>query len=273
MRWTNWVLLAATGISSASALGRDIIMRTERVSPGWVLVADDRTTSAPEQNARGYVANAPHPRQKGTYLGVSASPAPTVIRKQLALPEGMGLVVDIVVPNSPAAEAGLREFDVMQKLDDQLLVNPEQLAVLVRSHKPGEEIKLTVFREGRLTTLTAKLTEHEIEPIRGEMPDWLRTNPNNSELQWFQFGGPNTRLSANSLTWIDGDRDYTLSTDAQHHQKFTVKNKAGDVVFDGNIDTEKERESLPADLRQKLDHLKLDLSGSLDKPRTDAPAK
>ena len=100
---------------------------------------------------------------KGTYLGVETSEPPTVLRKHLGLHKGMGLVIDGVMPGSPAAEAGLKEYDVVQKLDDQLIVNYEQFTVLIRDHKPGDEVKLAAIHEGKPVTLTAKLVEHEIE--------------------------------------------------------------------------------------------------------------
>jgi hypothetical protein len=100
---------------------------------------------------------------KGTYLGVATSEPPTVLRKQLGLHEGMGLVVDAVVPDSPAAKAGLKEYDVVQKIDDQLIVNYEQFTVLVRDHKPGDDVKLGVIHEGKPVVLTAKLIEHDVE--------------------------------------------------------------------------------------------------------------
>jgi hypothetical protein len=44
--------------------------------------------------------------EKGAYLGVSTTPAPQVLRQQLSLPRGVGLVVDSVAPKSPAEQAG-----------------------------------------------------------------------------------------------------------------------------------------------------------------------
>ena len=99
--------------------------------------------------------------EKVTFLGIGASPAPEILIHQLHLPADFGLAVDEVVPESPADKAGLKEFDLIQKLDDQLLVDNRQLTVLVRSHKPGETVSLTVIREGKPLTLKAKLGEHE----------------------------------------------------------------------------------------------------------------
>src|SRR5205085_1498555 len=81
-------------------------------------------------------------------------------------------------PRPPAAEAGLKQYDVLHKIDDQILVNEQQLAVLVRAHKPSEEVKLTVIRDGKPQTLTAKLAEKDLPPLDvlrlGELHDLER---------------------------------------------------------------------------------------------------
>src|SRR5579862_3142527 len=101
MRWMNWMILAAAGISSAPVLAGDVTPR-ENKPQNMVIVIDDK--GAEFRNIAPKDPPAEH--QKGAYLGVSSSPAPPVVRKQLGLPEGMGLVVDIVMPESPAATAG-----------------------------------------------------------------------------------------------------------------------------------------------------------------------
>src|SRR5687768_16620703 len=67
--------------------------------------------------------------ERGSYLGVACSPVSEVLRRQLKLPEGTGLVVDYVEPESPAQTAGIDPHDVLIRLNEQILVNPPQLAV------------------------------------------------------------------------------------------------------------------------------------------------
>jgi hypothetical protein len=103
--------------------------------------------------------------EKCAYLGLAAAPAPRPLRRQVDLPQGVGLVVEAIVPGSPAADAGLRVDDLLHKLNDQILVNPQQLAVLVRTFKPGDTLRLTVVRAGKPVELTAKLVEKELRPL------------------------------------------------------------------------------------------------------------
>src|SRR5438270_2763015 len=100
--------------------------------------------------------------EKGAWMGVGVSRVPTALGKQLRMPKGTGLVVGVVEPEGPADKAGLQEDDVIQKLNDQILVNEQQLDVLVRTFKVGDEVKLGIIREGKPQTITVKLVAHEL---------------------------------------------------------------------------------------------------------------
>ncbi len=100
--------------------------------------------------------------EKAAFIGVATAEVPGMLRDQLKLPRGMGLVVQFVVKDSPAGEAGLRANDVLEKLDDQLLVNGPQFAVLVRAKKPGASVALTIIRGGERSVVNVKLGEKEM---------------------------------------------------------------------------------------------------------------
>jgi hypothetical protein len=105
----------------------------------------------------------PGKMEKVTYLGAVTTAAPAAMREQLKLAPGVGLVVDRVEPNTPAEKAGLKQHDLIEKLDDQLLINPEQLATLLRSKKPGDEVTLGIVRQGEHQSVKAKLEEKEVD--------------------------------------------------------------------------------------------------------------
>ena len=98
---------------------------------------------------------------KSPYLGVVTSPVPPQLRAQLDLPEGMGLSVDAVAAGSPAEQAGIRQFDVLKKFNDQMLCTQDQLAVLVKSAGKGGKADLTVLRGGKEQKITATIGEHD----------------------------------------------------------------------------------------------------------------
>jgi C-terminal processing protease CtpA/Prc len=106
-------------------------------------------------------------RVKATYLGVEASAADDTLRAQLKLPQGVGLAVRHVDVTRPAHSAGVQEHDVLYKLNDQLLINPEQLLVLIRTFKPDDKIELSVIREAQPVKLTATLVQKEVAAWQG----------------------------------------------------------------------------------------------------------
>ncbi len=106
-------------------------------------------------------------KEKVTFLGVETAPVNRTLAAQLGISRDTGLVVVRVSEKSPAAEV-LKEDDVLTKIDDQILVNQQQLGVLVRSRKEGDEVKLTVVRGGKEMTVRAKLATHEVPKMAGD---------------------------------------------------------------------------------------------------------
>lgn len=92
--------------------------------------------------------------QLGDYwLGVAVEPVTPAMRSQLGLPDEQGLMVENVQPNSPAAKAGIQNYDVLVKGNDKPLKHPRELVQLINQVKEG---KLTVdlVRGGKHQTMS-----------------------------------------------------------------------------------------------------------------------
>ncbi|HEV3148641.1 MAG TPA: PDZ domain-containing protein, partial [Chthoniobacterales bacterium] len=121
------------------------------------------------------------PKIPVTFLGVETSEVPNVVSEQLGLAKGFGLVVDYVVPDGPAAAAGVQQNDIIKMLNDQILTEPDQLSKLVRSYSEGTTVTLTVLRKGQEQKITVKLTKREV-PQRREF------GPGRHRHEDFSFG-------------------------------------------------------------------------------------
>ena len=102
------------------------------------------------------------PKVPVTFLGVETSSVPRVLSEQLGLQKGFGLVVDYVVPDGPAAAAGVKQNDIIKMLNDQILMEPDQLAKLVRSYQEGTNVTLTILRKNAEQKITVKLGKKEV---------------------------------------------------------------------------------------------------------------
>jgi len=111
------------------------------------------------------------PEMKATpFIGVMTRPLSAEVRAQTGLPEGFGLLVEEVLPESPAKTAGLLQHDVLVLLGDQRLVNTEQLAALVRSNAKDSEIVFTIRRAGAEQKVTVKVGEKMMPAMQFEGP-------------------------------------------------------------------------------------------------------
>jgi putative serine protease PepD len=81
------------------------------------------------------------------YLGVSNSDSQ----------DNSGAVVQDVVPNGPAAKAGLRQGDKITAVNDKAILSSDDVSATVTALKPGQQAKLTVIRGGNRRTLTVEL--------------------------------------------------------------------------------------------------------------------
>src|SRR5436305_13979800 len=116
------------------------------------------------------------PKVPTTFLGVETSQVPDVVSEQLGLVKGLGLVVEYVVPDSPAASAGIQKNDILKMLNDQILIEPSQLRKLLQTFSDGTDITLTILRKGQEQKVTVKLAKKE-GPQRhswapGDKHDW-----------------------------------------------------------------------------------------------------
>jgi hypothetical protein len=116
------------------------------------------------------------PKVPMTFLGVETSQVPDVVSEQLGLAKGLGLVVDYVVPDSPAASAGIQQNDILKMLNDQILMEPSQLRKLLQTFSEGTEVTLTILRKGQEQKITVKLAKKEMPQRHSMMPgenhDW-----------------------------------------------------------------------------------------------------
>jgi hypothetical protein len=115
------------------------------------------------------------PKVPVVFLGVETSQVPSVVSEQLGLAKGFGLVVDYVVPDSPAAAAGIQQNDILKMLNDQILIEPSQLRKLLQTFSEGTNVTLTVLSKGQEQKITVKLTKKEV-PQRhswnGDKHEW-----------------------------------------------------------------------------------------------------
>ena len=87
------------------------------------------------------------------FIGVQMGPLDAKMAARLGVKSRKGVLVNDVVPGSPAAEAGVQELDVITSFDGQAVTGTRGLQEIVERSTIGKPHTLTVFREGKEETL------------------------------------------------------------------------------------------------------------------------
>jgi serine protease Do len=95
------------------------------------------------------------------WLGVGVSEVTSEKVKELKLPAERGALLGKVVPDSPAAKAGLKENDVITEINGQRVEGTEQFRRMIREIPVGRTAQLTVWRDGRSQTINVTVGKSE----------------------------------------------------------------------------------------------------------------
>jgi S1-C subfamily serine protease len=88
----------------------------------------------------------------------------------MALPREPGILVVGVLPDSPAAKAGLKRGDILLKVDDKEVDGPAELVAAVEGRAAGETVKLTVRHGDEERVLSATAGAEGTVPFLGLVP-------------------------------------------------------------------------------------------------------
>ena len=97
----------------------------------------------------------------GGWLGVGVSEISADKMKALKLPEERGALLGKIVPDSPAAKAGLKENDVVLEINGQRIEGTEQFRRMIHEIPAGRTASLTVWRDGRSQNIKVTVGKQE----------------------------------------------------------------------------------------------------------------
>ncbi|GCL40470.1 trypsin-like peptidase domain-containing protein [Anabaena sp. FACHB-1250] len=140
-------------------IGINTAIRADAMGIGFAIPIDKAKAIATQLQRNGKVA---HP-----YLGVQMVTLTPELAKQnnsdpnsmLTIPEVKGVLVLRVVPNSPAAIAGIRRGDVIVQIDNKAITGAEQLQSIVEDSTLGQALQVKIQRGNQTQILSVRTAE------------------------------------------------------------------------------------------------------------------
>jgi Do/DeqQ family serine protease len=122
------------------------------------------------------------------FIGVRIEEVTQEIAKDKGLKEVAGVFVSSLSEGGAAAESGIESGDVIQKIDDRPVNNVPQLQEQVSRYRPGDKVKVTVWRGGKQQIVDVTLRNRS---GRAELEDFkAAANEATFESLGATFGSP-----------------------------------------------------------------------------------
>ncbi len=93
------------------------------------------------------------------FIGIKIAPLTADHAKELGLEKNEGVHVGGVIKNSPSEKSGLKEGDVITKIDDIIVKDGIELVKIINGKKIGSTVKLTIWRNKTLLELHVSIIE------------------------------------------------------------------------------------------------------------------
>jgi serine protease Do len=213
----------------------------------------------------------PRPRMGTTgsaespYLGIGVQDIDSQRAATLKLKETRGAEVTTVNEDGPAAKAGIKDGDVVLEYNGEPVEGRDQLSRLVRETPVGRQVKIGVWRNGAMLTLTATIEARKgMEMFGGEgnwtmpefsMPDMRNFRMPEMDIPHFQM------LYPTPLLGIQGE---PLGNEEQLAEFFGVKD--GVLVKSVNPNSAAEKAGIKAgDVIVKIDDTKVNTTQEITK--------
>jgi serine protease Do len=96
-------------------------------------------------------------------IGIFPTNLTPTLATGLGLPRDTGVLIEDIVPDSPAAKAGLKIGDILTSLNGQPLRDTRQLAVEMFRQSPGDTLHLGVLNGSTETTVAINVLESKMD--------------------------------------------------------------------------------------------------------------
>lgn len=134
-----------------------------------------------------------------------------------------GAKVGEISPGSGAEKAGIKEGDLITKVDESVIDGPEDLANTIRKYKPEDKVTLTFKRDGKEQKVTATLGKNKNVMIYGfkgmdgqdfDMGQFKDVMPKNFNFDYkYNLNGNSSKLGIHAQDTEDGKGVKVLDVD------------------------------------------------------------
>lgn len=99
------------------------------------------------------------------YLGVQLHQLNKDLASYFGAKEDEGALILAVEEDSPAEKAGLKSGDIITKIDNEKIADPEDVQQMISELEEDDEVKIEILRQNKRQTITVQLEERNTKDI------------------------------------------------------------------------------------------------------------
>lgn len=169
------------------------------------------------------------------YIGVSIKDVDSKEAKGLGLDKAKGVLVQSVLKGSAGDDAGLKIGDVILSVDGKEVNAANQLQTIIGFKKPGEEVLLSVFRDGKTFEQKVVLKPRTETADISENNNSQREDPKEQNTRIFEnIGISVTDLTNNVKKEFDIDKGVLITNVKNMSEAFNRGLRAGFVILEAD---------------------------------------
>ena len=116
------------------------------------------------------------------FLGIVPQELDDISRKSLGLENKEGILVSSLESRGPAANSGIKQGDIITKVDSEIISTPAHLTEIIASKTPTSSVEIEVLRSGQRTNIITTLGLRPSALVRGKTTEGAEDpgNPSSS---------------------------------------------------------------------------------------------
>jgi serine protease Do len=184
------------------------------------------------------------------YIGVNIQPVDQTLAGAVGLDRARGVFVQGLVKGGAGEEAGLKETDVILKVDGEEVNQPNELQRYIATHHPGDVVNLEIWRDGRVIQkkVTLRVRDEDATIVRATEKDSEeeKDSESSSTVTLESLGMSVRSMTANERKTFGVDHGVVVSDVKQFGEAYSRQIGENDAI----IEVERTPISSPAEVRK-----------------------
>ncbi len=175
------------------------------------------------------------------YIGVEISAVDAAIAKSIGLDEPKGVLIQKIVKDGAASKEDVKEGDVILKVDEKEVNQPNELQSYIATKRAGTSVRLTIFRDEkkieRYVTLKSRDEDGEVNTIKTALKEKKGKDVDAREINFENIGMKVRNLNDDEMKEFNVDSGVIISDVKQFGKAFNQSLQQGLVIVSADRKT------------------------------------